>query len=112
MKVLRLFVKNSIQCTQTPEPLTGYLPYRLALHYGFLAETKEKKQSFYQVYFYLYDKQFNLRIPLNSTPDHVAQLLTTGVANRSIRRTLSQFVTISVPQYCRIMRFEIIYEFF
>jgi len=104
VKIVDLFVRQSILCTQVPDPVTGYLPYRLALSYTLSAKTKEEKQCSKEIYFYLYDKQFNLKIPLNASGEYVSNLLTFTNMTNEIHRVSTHYVNVSLPFYCKIMR--------
>jgi hypothetical protein len=103
-KIVDLFVRQSIVCTQVRHPVTGSLPYRLALSCTMTAKSKAEKQSAHVIYFYLHDKQYNLRIPLNGTAELVSNVLTSTVSAGAIHRSSGHFIYISLPFYCRIIR--------
>lgn len=88
MKMVDLFIRQSILCTQVLHPISGHLPYRLALSLSATCKTKAEKQTYKQIYLYLFDKQFNLKIPVN-----------TG-AFESIKKP----TFFSLPRYCSIIR--------
>jgi hypothetical protein len=104
VKMVDLFVRQSILCTQIRDPLTGYLPYQLALSCSLSAETKEEKQRYRVIYSYLHDKQFNLKIPLNSTGEHVSDLLTSTVSASAVHHASTNLISVSLPFYCKIIR--------
>ena len=104
IKMVDLFVKQSILCTQTHDPISGHLPYKLALFRSLLSESKEDKERYHIIYFYLQDKQFNLRIPLNSTGEHVSSLLSSTSSAHVLYHSPSKLVCISLPIYCKIIR--------
>lgn len=105
VKIVDLFVRNSILCTQIPDPHSGHLPYKLALSCSLLAKTKEEKQCHREIYFYLHDKQYGLKIPLNANGEHVSNLLTsTTMTTNSVCRSSAHHVNVSLPFYCKIMR--------
>ena len=104
VKIVDLFVRQSILCTQIRNPITGLLPYRCALDCAFTAKSKEEKQRYRVIYFYLHDKQYNLKIPLNSTGDYVSNLLTSTVSAGAVHRSSANLVFVSLPFYCRIIR--------
>lgn len=104
IKMVDLFVRQSVLCTQTLDPITNYLPFQLAYSYLLEAKTKEERQRFNEIYFYLKDKQFNLKIPLNANAEYVASLLKV-TSNKSKSHIVSAFfVRISLPMYCKIIR--------
>jgi hypothetical protein len=104
VKMVDLFVRQSILCTQIRDPITGYLPYRLALSCSLTSKTKEEKQLYHVIYFYLHDKQFNLKIPLNSTGDSVSNLLTSTISANAVHRSSTNLIYVSLPFYCKIIR--------
>jgi hypothetical protein len=104
VKMVDLFVRQSILCTQIPDPLTGYLPYKLALSCSLASKTKEEKQNYLFIYSYLHDKQFNLKIPLNSSGEHVSNLLTSTISATSVHHSSTNLITVSLPFYCRLIR--------
>ena len=104
VKMVDLFVRHSVLCTQVRHPATGLLPYQLALSCTVTAKNKEEKQRLSQIYFYLHDKQYNLRIPLNANGDYVNHLLTSAATTNIIHRASSHYFTVSLPLYCRIIR--------
>jgi hypothetical protein len=104
VKIVDLFVRQSILCTQIRDPTTGHLPYRLALACSTAAKTKQEKQCLSEIYFFLHDKQFNLKIPLNATADYVTSLLTATTGANTIHRPQGHLVFISLPFYCRLIR--------
>ncbi len=104
VKIVDLFVRQSILCTQSRDPMTGYLPYKLALSCSVSAQTKEEKQRYHVIYFYLHDKQYNLKVPLNSTGEYVSNLLTSTISATAVHRSSANLVFVSLPFYCRIIR--------
>jgi len=104
VKMVDLFVRNSILCTQCPDPITDYLPFQIALRCMANTKSKEEKQCFSEIYFYLHDKQFQLKIPLNANGAYVSSLLTSTAANSTVHRTGAHHVNVSLPVYCRIIR--------
>lgn len=104
VKIVDLFVRQSILCTQIRNPITGLLPYRCALECTMNAKSKEEKQRYRVIYFYLHDKQYNLKIPLNSTGEYVSNLLTSTVSAGAVHRSSANLVFVSLPCYCRIIR--------
>ena len=104
VKMVDLFVRQSILCTQIKDPITGYLPYKLAISCSLSTKTKEEKQRFGQIYFYLHDKQYNLKIPLNANGEYVLNLLTSTTATGVVHRTSTHHVNVSLPFYCRLIR--------
>jgi len=103
VKMVDLFVRQSVLCTQTRDPITGYLPYKLAFACLLSAKTKEEKQCYNEIYFYLHDKQYNLKIPLNANGEYISNLLTSTNITNTISRTWTH-VNVSLPFYCRIIR--------
>jgi hypothetical protein len=104
VKIVDLFVRQSILCTQIRDPTTGYLPYRLALSCFTSAKTKQEKQCLSEIYFFLHDKQYHLKIPLNATGEYVTSLLTSTTDANAIHHTPTNHVNVSLPFYCRIIR--------
>ena len=104
VKMVDLFVRQSMLCTQVRDPITGLLPYQLALLCATNAKNKEEKQCFSEIYFYLQDKHFNLKIPLNASGDYVVSLLNSTANTNNIHRTSAHYVHVSLPVYCRIIR--------
>ena len=104
VKMVDMFVRESILCTQIRDPLRGALPYQLALFYALSAKTKEEKQRYNEIYFYLQDKQHNFKIPLNATGEYVKDLLTFRTSVNTVHRSLPAYVYISLPYYCKIKR--------
>ncbi|CAF3760901.1 unnamed protein product [Adineta steineri] len=98
-----LLVRNSILCTQTRDPVTGFLPYRIALTYSSSSKSPEEKRCYNSIYFYLYNKQYNLKIPLNANGEFVTNLLTSAISTNAVYRPSSHHVNISLPFYCRII---------
>ncbi|CAF3910026.1 unnamed protein product [Rotaria sordida] len=103
VKIVDLFVRHSIICTQIRDPITNYLPYQLALSSSLLSKNKEEEQRYRVIYFYLHDKQFNLRIPLNATSEYVSDLLTSTISTNALHRSSSNYVYVSLPFYCKII---------
>ncbi|CAF2813880.1 unnamed protein product [Rotaria sp. Silwood2] len=103
VKIVDLFVRQSIICTQIRDPITNYLPYKLALSCSLLSKSKEEQQRYRVIYFYLHDKQFNLQVPLNATGEYVSDLLTSTISANALHRTSSNYVYVSLPFYCRII---------
>ncbi len=121
-------------CTQTPHPITGALPYRLALSYWASANAEEKKRSvrsslkkvssetvsqlgrrrksegdgkiqcYKLIYFYLYNKQYYSKIPLNANGEYISNLLTSASNTNAVHRPSPHHVNVSLPFYCRIIR--------
>jgi hypothetical protein len=106
MKIVDLFVRHSLLCTQVPHPISGFLPYRMALSLSLLSKTKAQKQRYNQIYFYLHDKQFNLRISLNLHGSNVSSLLTSKTNYKPLHRSSVRGVSFSLPRYCKIIRFD------
>lgn len=104
VKIVDLFVRHSVVCTQVRDPTTGLLPHQLALACTTKAKNKEEKQRFREIYFYLHNKQYNLRIPLNANGDYVNHLLTSAANTNIIHRASSHYFTVSLPLYCSIIR--------
>ena len=104
IKMVDLFVKQSILCTQIQDPVTGHLPYKLALSHSLTAKTNEEKERYRVIYLLLHDKQFNLRIPLNSTGEYLSNLLTSTISTDELYRLSSKLVFVSLPIYYKIMR--------
>lgn len=104
VKMVDLFVRQSILCTQVRDPITGLLPYQLALSYATNTKNKTEKQRFSEIYFYLQDKHFNVRIPLNANGDYVLRLLNSMATTNNTHRTSTHYFTVSLPLYCRIIR--------
>jgi len=103
VKMVDLFVRQSILCTQIQHPLSGSLPYKLALSRSLSAKTKEEKQQYRVIYYFLHDKQFNLKIPLNSTGEYVSNLLTSTISASAVHHSSSNLVFVSLPFYCKII---------
>ena len=82
MKMVDLFVRQSLLCTQVIHPIHKCLPYRQALSLCLSSTNLQERQTLKYIYLYLYDKQFNLKISLNS----------------------NQQVFLSLPRYCQIIR--------
>lgn len=104
VKIVDLFVRQSILCTQIRNPITGLLPYQCALDCTITAQSKEEKQRYRVIYFYLHDKQYNVKIPLNSTGEHVSNVLTSTVSAGAVHHSSTNLVFVSLPFYCRIIR--------
>lgn len=104
MLLVDLFVQNSILCTQVQDPITGKIPYRMALSYSTRTKNKEQKRSFTSIYFYLYNKQYYLRIPLNADGEYISNLLTSKNNTNAVHRLPAHPVYTSLPLYCRIIR--------
>jgi hypothetical protein len=104
VKIVDLFVRQSILCTQIRDPLTGVLPYRLALACSIAAKTKEDKERYRVIYAYLHDKQFNLKIPLNSTGEHVSNIITSTISATSVHHATTNLFMVSLPFYCQLIR--------
>jgi hypothetical protein len=104
VKMVDLFVRQSILCTQVPDPITGCLPYRTALARSVAAVHKQEKQRYRVIYFFLHDKQYNLRIPLNSTGEHVSDLLTSTISASAIHHVSANLIYVSLPFYYKIIR--------
>ena len=103
-KIVDLFARLCVLSTQVRDPLTGYLPYRLALKCAFSSSSTERKERYKQIYFYLHEKQFTFKIPLNATGDYVSSLLTQTCHTKVVRRPLASYALISLPFFCRLMR--------
>lgn len=104
VKMVDLFVRQSVLCTQILDPTTGHLPYKYALSCLLSNHTKEEKQRLREIYFYLHDKQYSLKIPLNANGEYVTNLLTSSTLMNKANRTSTHYVYISLPFYCRLMR--------
>jgi hypothetical protein len=98
------FVRQSVLCTQTRHPITGALPYRLALSCWTSAETEDKKQCYKSIYYNLYNKQYYSKIPLNANGEYIANLLTSASNTNAVHRPSPHHVNVSLPFYCRIIR--------
>lgn len=103
-KMVHFFVEQSIFCTQIADPVSRFLPYRLALFHGFNATKHEEKQQFNEIYFYLFAKQYYVRIPINSTAKHVETILSRTGDSKLMKRDLASYKTVSLSFYCRIIR--------
>jgi len=104
VKMVDLFVRQSILCTQIRDPITGYLPYKIALCCAVSTKTKEEKQRYSEIYFYLHDKQYSLKIPLNANGEYVSNIITLKSMINGIHRVSGHYVNVSLPFYCRIIR--------
>ncbi|CAF1316717.1 unnamed protein product, partial [Didymodactylos carnosus] len=107
MKIVDLFVRHNILCTQVRHPVNGYLPYRLALNLSSQAnvnQLKDKQQLYSEIFFYLYDKQFNLKIPLNANGEHIQALLGSSTSVGVITHYSQHHVLISLKLYCKIIK--------
>ncbi|CAF4723350.1 unnamed protein product [Rotaria sp. Silwood1] len=104
MKMVDLFVRQSVLCTQVPHPISGLLPYRMALSLSTSSKTKAEKEHYSQIYFYLHDKQFNFKIPLNTSGDYNPSLLTLRANIKSWYQSSSHEVFISLPRYYKIIK--------
>ncbi|CAF1303198.1 unnamed protein product [Rotaria sp. Silwood1] len=104
MKMVDLFVRQSVLCTQVPHPISGLLPYRMALSLSMSSKTKVEKQSYSQIYFYLHDKQFNFKIPLNASGGYSSSLLISSTNIKSLYQSSSYQVFFSLPRYYKIIR--------
>lgn len=104
VKIVDLFVRQSIICTQVRDPISNYLPYKLALSCSLLTQNKDEQQLYRVIYYYLHDKQYNLRIPLNANGDYVSDLLTSTVSASAFHRRSTNYAYVSLPFYCRIIR--------
>lgn len=96
LKIVDLFVRHSFLCTQTPHPMTGFVPYRMALSLRSSAKTKAEKQRYGDIYLYLYDKQFNLKIPVGNSSANIFSALYKSSQPQAF---------FSLPRYCQIIRF-------
>jgi hypothetical protein len=103
-KMVDLFFRQSVLCTQILHPITGYLPYKIALRCAASATNKEEKQRYSQIYFYLHDKQYSLKIPLNANGEYVAGLLSGTITTTPAYRLSTHYEFVSLPVYCRIIR--------
>ncbi|CAF2245234.1 unnamed protein product [Rotaria magnacalcarata] len=105
IKMVDLFVRHSVLCTQIRDPTTHHLPYQLANAHLLSANTKEEKQRYSEIYYYLKNKQFNLKIPLNTSGEYVTKLLTSSTtASANPMLVLSAFGGhISLSMYCKII---------
>ena len=103
-KIVDLFARLCVLSTQVRHPLTGYLPYRLALKCAFSSSSAARKERYKQIYFYLHEKQFTLKIPLNATGEYVSSLLTQTFLSKVVRRPLATYTLISLPFFCRLLR--------
>ena len=108
MKIVDLFVRHSLLCTQAIHPISGFLPYRLASSLAKAAKNKSEQQRYKQIYLYLYDKQFNLKIPFKITNDGdcSGSTVTTRTKANSPRQLTVHTHFFSLPRYCKIIRFE------
>ena len=106
MKIVDLFVRHSLLCTQVAHPISGLLPYRMALSLSRLSTAKAAKQRYGQIYFYLHDKQFNLRISVNAHDRHVSSLFTSNKHYTTMQQSSKHAVFFSLPRYCKIIRFD------
>ena len=104
VKMVDLFVRQSILCTQIRHPISGYLPCNLALSCSLASISKEEKQRYRIIYLYLHDKQYNFKIPLNAGGEYVSNLLASTISATAIHRSAANFVSVSLPVYCRIRR--------
>lgn len=106
IKMVDLFVRRSVLCTQIRDPVQNLLPFELADIYASSAKTKEEKQRFKEIHYFLKDKQFNLRIPLNSTGEYVAKLLSssTSPTSKPIFVISAFFGHVSLSLYCKIIK--------
>lgn len=105
MKMVDLFVRLSLLCTQVIHPISQFLPYRLALSLSMLSKTKMEKQRYKQIYLYLYDKQFNVKIPLNANTGSDPSIIAANTNVNSLHRSTAHQVFFSLPRYCKIIRF-------
>ncbi|CAF0832820.1 unnamed protein product [Adineta ricciae] len=103
MLLVNCFVQNSILCTQARDPITGNLPYRMALSFLSRTKDKEQKSSFTSIYFFLYNKQYYLRIPLNADGEYISNLLASKNNTNAVHRLPAHPVYTSLPLYCRII---------
>ncbi|CAF0754445.1 unnamed protein product [Didymodactylos carnosus] len=104
VKIVDLFVRHNILCTQVRHPINDYLPYRLALTLSSQSKVKDERQRYSEIYFYLDDKQFNLRIPLNSNGEHVQAALGSSTSVSVVTHHSQHHVLISLPLYCKIIK--------
>ncbi|CAF0910687.1 unnamed protein product [Adineta ricciae] len=104
VELVDLFVRQSILCTQIRDPISDSLPYMIALGCSLLATTKQDKQRYRVIYYYLYDKQYNLKIPLNSTAEYIADLLSSNISAGAIHHKSANLTYVSLPLYYRIIR--------
>ncbi len=111
MKMVDLFVRQSILCTQVMHPISGFLPYRLALSLSMLAKTKVEQQCYSQIYLYLYDKQFNLKILLHTNISYHSSVSTSSINVNSLHLSSTHHAFFSLPRYCKIIRFDITVAF-
>ncbi|CAF0836993.1 unnamed protein product [Rotaria sordida] len=103
IKIVDLFVRQSILCTQIRDPITNYLPFELADSYLLSATTKEEKQRYSEIHYYLKDKQYNLKIPLNATGEYVTNLLSSATSANAVHQMSMFFKYVSLPFYCKII---------
>lgn len=108
MKMVDLFVRHSLLCTQAAHPISGFLPYRLASSLATSAKTKAEQQRYKQIYLYLYDKQFNLKIPfkISHDVDCSGNTVTTRTNPNASRPVAAHTHYFSLPRYCKIIRFD------
>lgn len=106
MKMVDLFVRNSLLCTQAIHPISGFLPYRLASSLAKSAKTNGERQRYRQIYLYLYDKQFNLRIRLKPSHDGDSSTKTSRTNTNSSYSSTAHTHFFSLPRYCKIIRFD------
>jgi hypothetical protein len=105
MKIVDLFVRRSLLCTQAAHPISGSLPYRMALSLSLLSKKPAEKQRYSQIYLYLYDKQFKIKISLSAHGRSITSLLTSSMSGKSSHRSSVQNNFFSLPRYCKIIRF-------
>ncbi|CAF4735661.1 unnamed protein product [Rotaria sp. Silwood1] len=103
IKMVDLFVRQSVLCTQVRDPITNHVPFQLANSYLLSAKTKEEKQRYNEIYFYLKDKQYNLKIPLNATGEYVSNLLSAKTTANTVNQMSIFFRFVSLPLYCKII---------
>lgn len=104
IKMVDLFFRQSVLCTQVRDPITKLLPFQLANSYLLSAKTKEEKQRYSEIYFFLKDKQFNLKIPLNASGEYVSNLLKSTTSAGAIHQAAVFLIRVSLPLYCKIIR--------
>ena len=105
MKIVDLFVRRSLLCTQAVHPISGLLPYRMALSLSRWSKTSAEKQRYGQIYLYLYDKQFNLKISLKAHGSHMSSVLSSSKKAKSSHRSSERNDFFSLPRYCKIIRY-------
>jgi hypothetical protein len=105
VKMVDLFVRQSILCTQVREAVTNYLPYMFALFLTLSTDNEDDRQRYHEIHFYLHDKQFNLKIPINATGEYVSNLLTFTTSTQTVYHSSTHHSFVSLAFYCRMIRY-------